>query len=1102
MPEVTIPIKQAGDTAANLASSNPTAYDKQLVLETDTLKFKVGDGVTAYNDLGYFNNAPGELTADELAAIQGAAAPSGANVFATMADVGSGLSIGDAIGGALNNQLLITDGSGNLSEIPNIIDSSGGGTLFLADDGTYKAVGGGDALTSNPLSQFASTTSLQLLGVMSDETGTGSLVFGTSPTLVTPNLGTPSTLIGTNITGTAAGLTVGATTGVEPGADVTDTANVTAAGAAMLTGADFTGDITTTGSVTAVDFIGNLNGAVQFTGINRSGVTINKGEAIYISGISGNTPEVGLADADNASSMPAFGLAAETAIDNANLEIITFGSLTGIKTDYSGWALGDTLYVSTTPGLLTDTPPTGESSLIQNIGTVERLHSSNGSIKVGGAGRTNATPNLDAGNIFYGNGSNQSTSVALNTLADLTDATNIAAAGGVIPTGTPDGSKFLRDDQVWTAIPAGGDALTSNPLSQFASTTSLQLLGVMSDETGTGSLVFGTSPTLVTPDLGTPSALVGTNITGTAAGLTVGATTGVEAGADVTDTANVTAAGALMDSEVVNLAQVKAFDSADYATAAQGTTADNALPTTGGAMTGAITTTSTFDGRDVAADGAKLDTIETNADVTDAANISAAGGVIPTGTPDGSKFLRDDEVWTTIPAGGDALTSNPLSQFAATTSAQLLGVMSDETGTGALVFATSPTLVTPNLGTPTTLVGTNITGTAAGLTVGATTGVEAGADVTDTANVTAAGALMDSEITNLAQVKAFDSADYATAAQGTTADNALPTTGGAMTGAITTTSTFDGRDVATDGAKLDGIEAGADVTDATNIAAAGGVIPTGTPDGTKFLRDDQVWTAIAAGGVAIGDAVGGSSINTLLFSDGSGNLGNNTKLTFNGTSFNFTGNSSTSSTCTSLGTNAGNGNTSNENTSIGNIANQSSSGLRKTAVGNNAGNGSSGNEGVFLGADCGKSSTGNRNGLIGYRSGMNMSGTGSNQAIGDYTLFASNGTQNVAFGTNAQNSATGSYNTGTGGRTLLFGNGSNNTAVGYSAGESNVASNVLCLGYQAGKSNSQSNRTIIGQTNLPQFAGAVAAAAALPAAGANGVYLYWDTTDDTIKARP
>lgn len=45
--------------------------------------------------------------------------------------------------------------------------------------------------------------------------------------------------------------------------------------------------------------------------------------------------------------------------------------------------------------------------------------------------------------------------------------------------------------------------------------------------------------------------------------------------------------------------------------------------------------------------------------------------------------------------------------------------------------------------------------------------------------------------------------------------NKLPLAGGAMTGAITTTSTFDGRDVATDGTKLDGIEALADVT-ATN----------------------------------------------------------------------------------------------------------------------------------------------------------------------------------------------------------------------------------------------------------------------------------------------
>jgi hypothetical protein len=66
----------------------------------------------------------------------------------------------------------------------------------------------------------------------------------------------------------------------------------------------------------------------------------------------------------------------------------------------------------------------------------------------------------------------------------------------------------------------------------------------------------------------------------------------------------------------------------------------------------------------------------------------------------------------TVPAasGTIARLADKLSAFAATTSAELLGVISDETGSGALVFATSPTLVTPLLGTPTSGVLTNCTG--------------------------------------------------------------------------------------------------------------------------------------------------------------------------------------------------------------------------------------------------------------------------------------------------------------------------------------------------------------------------------------------------------
>lgn len=75
----------------------------------------------------------------------------------------------------------------------------------------------------------------------------------------------------------------------------------------------------------------------------------------------------------------------------------------------------------------------------------------------------------------------------------------------------------------------------------------------------------------------------------------------------------------------------------------------------------------------------------------------------------------------TVPTGGGTvvLTSNNLSVLAATTSAQLAGVISDETGSGALVFATSPTLTTPSLGvaTATTINKVTLTQPATGSTL-------------------------------------------------------------------------------------------------------------------------------------------------------------------------------------------------------------------------------------------------------------------------------------------------------------------------------------------------------------------------------------------------
>lgn len=142
---------------------------------------------------------------------------------------------------------------------------------------------------------------------------------------------------------------------------------------------------------------------------------------------------------------------------------------------------------------------------------------------------------------------------------------NALAAGALYFNATDDAMK-VYDGSVWVAAYASlsGALLQANNLSD--------VLDVTASRTNLG-LGTGNTPTFA-----------GINTTGTVNGRDVAADgsklDGIEAGANVTDTANVTAAGALMDSEVANLAQVKAFNSADYATAAQGSRADSALLST------------------------------------------------------------------------------------------------------------------------------------------------------------------------------------------------------------------------------------------------------------------------------------------------------------------------------------------------------------------------------------------------------------------------------------------------------------------------------------------------------------------------------------------
>jgi len=144
-------------------------------------------------------NGPSSATDNAVARFDGTTGKIIQNSAVTIADT-----TGDITGGKYNKVTITSPATGSTLTVADGKTLTASNTVTLSGtDGSTMAFGAGGtvAYTSDKLSAFASTTSAELRGVISDETGTGSLVFATSPTLVTPNLGTPSAATLTNATG-------------------------------------------------------------------------------------------------------------------------------------------------------------------------------------------------------------------------------------------------------------------------------------------------------------------------------------------------------------------------------------------------------------------------------------------------------------------------------------------------------------------------------------------------------------------------------------------------------------------------------------------------------------------------------------------------------------------------------------------------------------------------------------------------------------------------------------------------------------------------------------------------------------------------------------
>jgi hypothetical protein len=372
----------------------------------------------------------------------------------------------------------------------------------------------------------------------------------------------------------------------------------------------------------------------------------NKSISLTTNTITGTKAEFNsaMSDADFAS------LAGSETLTNKTISLSS-NTISGTTAEFNTALTDDNFATLAGTETLTNKTISGSSNTITNVslstGVTGTLPVANGGTGITSLGTGIAT--------FLG------TPSSANLAAALTDE---AGSGTVAFTTSP--SFTTPDIGVATATSVNGTTIpssktlvvTTDKLNVLAATSSSELAGIISDETGTGALVFANTPTLVTPNIG---AATGTSLV-LSGDLTVNGTTTTINSTEIT-----------VDDKNLTLGSV-------------------ASPTDAGADGGGLTLKGATD--------KTFSWIDATDSWTSSEHLDLATGKV--------LKINGTEVLSATQYTGNAATvtngittASKISALAATSSSELAGVISDETGTGALVFANTPTLVTPVIGAAT-----------------------------------------------------------------------------------------------------------------------------------------------------------------------------------------------------------------------------------------------------------------------------------------------------------------------------------------------------------------------------------------------------------------